>query len=238
MQSKWGLDRCAGCVQGVFQQLKSIATLEGHKSQDAKKSIIMKLLAAAKDAEPGFLIRSIQGKLRIGLAEQSVLVALAQAISLEVCLAHEVIKHNMSARPSSICLLNMCGLVLAPTCAFVQRIGTGGEVQKPPGDELANMLETAAVAVRTAYCECPDYEKLIPALLEHGTDNLLQHVHFEPGTPVKAMLARPTNGVSEVLDKFAEIEFTCEYKYDGERAQVRTYEAYLLALQQIGAFQL
>lgn len=71
-------------VKGVFQQLKSIASLEGHKSQDAKKNIIMKLLAAAKDAEPGFLVRSIQGKLRIGLAEQTVLVALAQATTLDV----------------------------------------------------------------------------------------------------------------------------------------------------------
>lgn len=96
-------------------------------------------------------------------------------------------------------------------------------IKQLPGDELANILETATVAVRQAYSECPDYEKLIPALLEHGTDNLLEHVHFEPGIPVKAMLARPTNGVSEVLDKFADSEFTCEYKYDGERAQVCTF---------------
>lgn len=75
-------------MQGVFHQLKSIATLEGHKSQDAKKNIIMKLLAAAKDAEPGFLVRSVQGKLRIGLAEQSVLIALAQATTLEVRTHH------------------------------------------------------------------------------------------------------------------------------------------------------
>lgn len=77
-------------LQGVFQQLKTIAMLEGHKSQDAKKNHIMKLLAAAKDAEPGFLVRSIQGKLRIGLAEQSVLIALAQATTLEVCSSNAV----------------------------------------------------------------------------------------------------------------------------------------------------
>lgn len=38
---------------------------------------------------------------------------------------------------------------------------------------------------------------------------------------MRPMLAKPTTGVSEVLDKFSGSEFTCEYKYDGERVQVR-----------------
>jgi len=53
---------------------------------------------------------------------------------------------------------------------------------------------------------------------------LKQHVAFVVGVPVKPMLAKPTTGVSEVLDKFQDIEFTCEHKYDGERAQVHISE--------------
>jgi len=107
-----------------------------------------------------------------------------------------------------------------------------GKAQKgalPKGDALANHLETATLAVRNAFCECPSYDQLVPALLAHGTQDLLQHVHFVAGTPIKAMLARPTNGVTEVLDKFSDCDFTCEYKYDGERAQVRAMLAAALS---------
>eukprot|EP00882_Tetradesmus_deserticola_P018805 GHRQ01020193.1.p1 GENE.GHRQ01020193.1~~GHRQ01020193.1.p1 ORF type:complete len:419 (+),score=239.96 GHRQ01020193.1:148-1257(+) len=165
-------------ISGVLKTFREIAKASGQSSQEKKKGLISKLLVASKGCEPGYIMRSLQAKLRIGLAEQSVLVAIA----------HAVLLHK--------------------------------EGSKDKDGKLADRLEQASQTVKTAYSECPSYDMLIPALLAHPIAELAEHVHFMPGVPVKPMLAKPTTGVGEVLDKFTGCEFTCEYKYDGERVQV------------------
>lgn len=169
-------------VRGVLKSFREIASTEGSKSQEKKKNVIIRMLAAASENEAGYVMRALQGKLRIGLAEQTVLVALAHAILLQK------------------------GKILES------------------GDDIAAGLEEGARIVKSVYSECPSYDELIPALLSMPIQDVPQKVHFKPGVPVKPMLAKPTNGVSEVLDKFANQPFTCEYKYDGERAQIHVLE--------------
>ncbi|KFM24321.1 DNA ligase 1 [Auxenochlorella protothecoides] len=69
-------------VPGVLRAFRDVAAAEGSGSQDRKKAMIVKLLVAARDNEAGYVMRALQGKLRIGLAEQTVLVALAHAAVL------------------------------------------------------------------------------------------------------------------------------------------------------------
>ncbi|KAL8707554.1 MAG: hypothetical protein Q9220_007446 [cf. Caloplaca sp. 1 TL-2023] len=184
-------------VGGVLDGLMGIATVSGDGSQSRKIAGIKKLLSAAdvalagkgskgvditKDkggaSETKFLIRFLEGKLRLGLAEKTVLVALAHAM-----VVHEIEKKGKKL---------------------------------PSSEQLAN----GEAILKTVYSELPSYEVIIPAMIQHGIFHLREKCKLQPGVPLKPMLAKPTKSITEVLDRFEGKNFTCEYKYDGERAQI------------------
>lgn len=184
-------------VKGVLGGLMDIAVISGDGSQGRKISGIKKLLSAAdaslagkgskgiditKDkggaSEAKFIIRFLEGKLRLGLAEKTVLVALA----------HAMVIHETEKKGNKL----------------------------PSSEELAN----GESILKTVYSELPSYEVIVPAMLEHGIFNLRENCKLQPGVPLKPMLAKPTKSITEVLDRFEGKSFTCEYKYDGERAQI------------------
>eukprot|EP01133_Synstelium_polycarpum_P012303 gene12303-14429_t len=175
-------------IDGVFKTLQSIANLTGNSSQNKKKDLITKLLVSCKECEPLYIIRSLQGKLRIGLAETSVLTALSRALTITPPSAtYDVldVRKNMTS------------------------------------DEFQSKVEQSIAKISRAYSQLPNYDILVPLLLkEGGVDSILETCSLRVGTPVKPMLAQPTNGISQVLDRFQEMEFTCEFKYDGERVQI------------------
>jgi len=176
-------------IQSVFSGLKVIAQMTGHSVMAKKGEKIQGLFVACKKSEARYLIRSLSGKLRIGLAEQSVLTALA---------------HSVVYTP--------------PGQTYPPKILDASE--KVSADDFKNELEQATLTIKTAYCELPTYNIIIKNLLEKGWKSLPETCHITPGVPLKPMLAHPTKGIGEVLKRFDNAEFTCEYKYDGERAQI------------------
>ncbi|SCQ16683.1 DNA ligase I, putative [Plasmodium ovale] len=85
----------------------------------------------------------------------------------------------------------------------------------------SDIFECMEKAVKSALCELPNIEIIIQNLLNGDDMNMLsKKCTVKTGVPVQPMLAKPTKGIQEVLDRFNNVTFTCEYKYDGERAQI------------------
>ena len=68
----------------MIAAFREIANTSGAKSTEKKRGLIKKLLVSSREMEAGYIVRSLQGKLRIGLAQQSVITALAQAVLMQV----------------------------------------------------------------------------------------------------------------------------------------------------------
>ncbi|XP_055463364.1 DNA ligase 1 [Psammomys obesus] len=180
-------------TSGVFTKFCDIAQLTGSASMAKKMDIIKGLFVACRHSEARFIARSLSGRLRLGLAEQSVLAALAQAVSLT-----------------------------PPGQEFPPAVVDAGKGKTAEARKM--WLEEQGMILKQTFCEVPDLDRIIPVLLEHGLERLPDHCKLSPGVPLKPMLAHPTRGVSEVLKRFEEVDFTCEYKYDGQRAQIHLLE--------------
>ncbi|KAK6144322.1 hypothetical protein DH2020_021142 [Rehmannia glutinosa] len=188
--------------------MSELSQESGKDSQEKKKNHIKALLVAATDCEPQYLIRLLQTKLRIGLAEQTLLVALGHAA---------VYSEKHSSPPAKVDNPFEEGDPGLGECAVALEIDATTGI-------IVWLAHKAAKIVKQVYSVIPVYDKIVPALLSGGVWNLPKTCGFAPGIPVGPMLAKPTKGVSEIVEKFQNMEFTCEYKYDGERAQIHYME--------------
>ena len=64
-------------IQGAYDRLLAIAKTAGSGSQDKKLALLSKLLSDASGEEAKFLIRTVAGRLRLGVADLTFLDALA-----------------------------------------------------------------------------------------------------------------------------------------------------------------
>ncbi|OQD99589.1 hypothetical protein PENSOL_c006G04128 [Penicillium solitum] len=182
-------------IKGVYQSLQKIATSKGPGSQETKQRIVEKLLQDTRGAEESrYIVRTLVQNLRIGAVKTTMLIALARAV-----LYSKPVGADFEVRPHQLARLKK--------------------------DELAEIYNNAEEIVKASYARHPNYNDLVPCLLEIGpTEELLVRCGLTMHIPLRPMLGSITRDLSEMLTKLQGRDFSCEYKYDGQRAQVHCDE--------------
>lgn len=179
-------------IKGVFQSLVKLAKTQGQGSGDIKQRIVDKLLQDARGGEESrFIVRTLCQHLRIGAVKTTMLIALSRAFLLSKPPGAEYPTRD----PKSLAKLKK--------------------------EDLAEIWARGEEIVKACFARRPNYNDLVPALLEIGiSDELLVRCDLTLHIPLRPMLGSITRDLSEMLTKLHGRDFTCEYKYDGQRAQV------------------
>ncbi|KAG9243862.1 ATP-dependent DNA ligase [Calycina marina] len=179
-------------IKGVYQSLVKIANTEGTGSGEIKQSVVNKLLQDARGAEESrYVVRTLCQHLRIGAVKTTMLIALSRAFIL--------------SRP--------------PGADFELR--SQQDLAKLKKEKLAEVWSKPEDIVKACFAKRPNYNDIVTVLLEVGVcDELLVRCGLKMHIPLLPMLGSITRDLSEMLTKLQGRNFSCEYKYDGQRAQV------------------
>lgn len=184
-------------IKGVYESLLKIAMSKGQGSQETKQRIVEKLLQDARGAEESrYIVRTLVQNLRIGAVKTTMLIALARAVM------HSKPKGaEFSVRPQQ-------------------------DLARLKKDELSEIYAHAEEIVKASHARHPNYNDLVPCLLEIGaSEEFLVRCGLQMHIPLRPMLGSITRDLSEMLTKLQGRDFSCEYKYDGQRAQVHCDES-------------
>ncbi|KAI4204283.1 MAG: hypothetical protein LQ350_001263 [Teloschistes chrysophthalmus] len=179
-------------IKAVFQSLVKVANSKGQGSQEFKQRIVERLLQDSQSAEESrYLVRTLAQHLRIGAVKTTMLIALSRAFL-------------MSRAPDA-----------------VYPIKKQEELSKHKKEALAETYARGEEFVKACFARRPNYSDLVPCLLEVGiSEELLVRCGLAIHIPLRPMLGNITRDLSEMITKLQGRDFSCEYKYDGQRAQV------------------
>ncbi|KAI0129155.1 DNA ligase I [Xylariales sp. AK1849] len=183
-------------IKGVFQALVKIANSQGQGSVEVKQRLVDRLLQDARGGEESrYIVRTLCQHLRIGAVKTTMLIALSRAFLLSS----------------------------PPGAEFHKRSPT--ELAKLKKEEMAEVWKEPEEIVKACFARRPNYDDLIPVMLEIGVcDELLIRCGLTLHIPLRPMLGSITRDLSEMLTKLQGRDFACEFKYDGQRAQVHCDE--------------
>jgi DNA ligase-1 len=177
----------------VMDNFLTLANIKGKSSFADKEKLLVKLFFLANKDEIKYIVRSLEKSIKIGASLKTIIAALART----VCRFYNEDKS---------------------TC----KLKSDKKVKKNLEEKEAE--RTMLIALNNLCDEDLVFHHLIEVISQRRDfADLIKLCEITPGVPVKPQLARPTNGIKVILQRFEGVPFTCEYKYDGFRGQVHHY---------------
>jgi DNA ligase-1 len=110
-----------------------------------------------------------------------------------------------------------------PDATFETR--SRAELAKLKKEEITEVWKKVEETVKASFARRPNYNDLVEAMLEIGVcDELLLRCGLALHIPLRPMLGSITRDLTDMLTKLQGRDFSCEFKYDGQRAQVHCDE--------------
>jgi DNA ligase-1 len=92
-------------------------------------------------------------------------------------------------------------------------------------EDRQEIFRQAEEALKQGFARRPNYNDIVPCLLNGGVYSLESNCGMGVHIPLKPMLGSITRNLVEMLVKLQGRDFSCEYKYDGQRAQIHCDES-------------
>jgi DNA ligase-1 len=86
------------------------------------------------------------------------------------------------------------------------------------------LFAKAEEVLKRCFARRPNYNDIVPDLIRGGVETLENECGMILHCPLKPMLGSITRDLDEMLVKLQGRDFSCEYKYDGQRAQIHCDE--------------
>jgi ATP-dependent DNA ligase I len=222
-------------VERVYSSLQGIAGASGQGAQDLKMKLVADILHDARPLEAKFIMRTLLGKLRLGVADMTILDALAVTFAPKEGSADAQIAASLAAAEppaTEPAAPEPTGeQPLGPTAPVppdkeaakkARRAEREARAVKKAAEQAADEADTAArrrnrAAVEHAYNLCSDLGEIAERLATEGMTGV-KRIRLEVGRPVRPMLAERLSSMPEIMQKLGG-KASLEYKYDGMRLQ-------------------
>ena len=203
-------------LQRVFSTFHKLAGISGKGTMDVRIKYLAELLHDASPLDGRYIARTVVGKLRLGVADMTIIDALAVRYLLSQ-LEERTNEEDIATRESV-----KGANELAPA-----EEGSVPEDEDPEFIEEENEEETITFTIaekkelrgriEAAYNIHPDIGLMARTMITKGPEGL-EEITMVPGTPIRVMLAERLSTPEDILEKMGG-RAAFEHKYDGIRIQ-------------------